>query len=189
MVNKYKSQFIIALIIVAILFILSIYIVFKLKDKNIEEVTLTTNISPSNSVIIYNDLPISDALGKNVKESSNNAGYVIIDIKNENDEDAKYQIYITKINPSDNHIKDNYIKYYLADENNNPLDGFNNNLIPSYNSFLYLNDKPSSKLLYKDRIKANSSKKIILRVWVSDSYPISDEKKDYSFKIGVRGLK
>lgn len=189
MLKKYKSQFIIALIIVAILFILSIYIVFKFKDKNKEEVTLAVNCSPSNSVIVYNNLPISDVLGKNIEESNKNAGYVTINIQNENEETVQYQVYITKTDQSGSHIKDNYVKYYLTDENNNPLKGFDNNLIPTYNDFLYLNDKPSSKLLYEDKIEANTSKKLFLRVWISDSYPIVEKENDYAFKIGVRGFK
>ena len=189
MLKKYKSQFIIALIIVAILFISSIYIIFKFKDNNIEEVTLAVNCSPSNSVIVYNNLPISDALGKKIEENDKNVGYVTLDIQNENDEAVKYQVYITKTDPSGNHIKDNYIKYYLTDENNSPVNGFEKNLIPTYNDFLYLRDKPSSKLLYEETIEANTSKKLILRVWVSDSYPISEQENDYAFKIGARGLK
>ncbi len=188
MFDKYKKQIIMAFLIVVILFILSIFVVITIKgnDKNIEK-KVFVKYSSSNRIVIDNSLPISDTLGKNIEESDKKQSYNVLSIKNENDEDVKYQIFVTMINPEGRHINGNYIKYYLTDENNVALDGFKNNFIPSYSSLLSLNDKPESKLLYTGKIKANSVKKVILRVWVSDSYAFGEDEESFNFNIGVRG--
>lgn len=187
--NKYKKQMICAFIIVIILFVLSIILISYVISNTPGKIDkkLSVNYTPSSSIKIDNSLPISDTLGKNITESNINQGYVEFTVKNDNDEDVNFQVFITKLNQEDEAIKGNYIKYYLTDNNNVPVDGFEKNLLPTYDNLYYLNDKPSSKLLYNGKIKANSRKKLILRVWVSDSYALSDTKDEFSFTIGVKG--
>lgn len=188
MFDKYKKQIIMAFLIVIILFIVSILIVIAIRNNDkYTEKKLSIDYSSSNRIIINNSLPISDTLGKNIEESDKKQNYNILSIKNDNNEDVKYQIYITKINPEGNHINGNFIKYYLTDENNVALEGFEKNFIPTYSSLLSLNDKPESKLLYTGKIKANSVEKVILRSWVSDSYALGESEQSFSFSIGVRG--
>ena len=108
MFDKYKKQIIMAFLIVVILFILSIFVVITIKgnDKNIEK-KVFVKYSSSNRIVIDNSLPISDTLGKNIEESDKKQSYNVLSIKNENDEDVKYQIFVTMINPEGRHINGN----------------------------------------------------------------------------------
>ena len=83
-------------------------------------------------------------------------------------------------------IRSNYIKLYLTDDKNNPLEGFENNKIKSYADLYALNDKPGSRLVYRGNLVSGSSKKFILRSWVSDSYVLSKNEEVFNYDIDVR---
>lgn len=189
MILKDRKQILIAFIIIIVLFVLSIIIALFLKPRNNVEKSkdgLSVSFDSTNVITINNKLPISDALGKKIEDSDNKQGFVDINISNFNLEDVDYQIYLTKEKVNSNMIEDNYIKFYLTDEVSNPLSGFDKNMIPSFNDFLILKDKPASKLLYEGTISGKSTNKLSLRVWVSDSYVLSDIDEEFSVKINVR---
>lgn len=145
---------------------------------------LTTDI-----IELTNKLPLSDDIGKNYTGTGMEKGiegYSEFTISNPNDRKVNYEIYITKMNVEKNEIKSNYIKLYLTDDQNNPLEGFENNKIKSYYDLYALSDKPGSRLLYKGSLVAGSSKKIILRSWISDTYGFSKTEEEFSFDIDVR---
>ena len=187
MVGINKKQIIIAFFIVLILFIISItgayYIKQNYNGSNTQNIT--ASFEDKKVIKLSNKLPISDALGKQIEESDDKQSYVVFTIKNESDSSASYEVFLTK-NESKLPIKENYIKFYLTDENNEPLKGFDTSLIPSYNDLTYLSNKPASKLLYKGVISGNSSSKLKLRVWVADTYALSDTTETVSFDIDVR---
>lgn len=188
MFEKYIKQIIMAFLIVAVCFCLSFYVTLYLRKhfNNTNTKNLIVNYDVSDSIKISNSLPISNALGKKIDESNEKQGYDEITIKNPNNSDVKYQIYLKRIKQDAESIDENYIKLYLTDDADNPLSGFEKNLIPTYYSLTYLNDKPDSKLLYRGVIKGNTSEKLKLRVWVADTYVITSNKKDFSFKIYVK---
>lgn len=184
MIFKNTKQIIIAFLIVLFFIILSVFITFMIKNNSIEKDNLDVSIDSKN-IIVTNELPISDVLGKKIVESDKNTGYATIKVKNKNNNNVKYQVFVTK-KQTNNLIKENYIKLYLSDSNSNAMEGFDSSLIPSFNDLRYLNDKPSSKLLYEGTIKGKETKKLVLRVWVSDSYALSDTLENFSFDINVR---
>lgn len=188
MFEKYIKQIIIAFLIVAVCFCLSFYTTLYLRKhfNTTNTKNLIINYNNSDSIKISNSLPISNALGKKIDESNEKQGYEEITIKNTNNKDVKYKIYLKKEKQDIEYIDENYIKLYLTDDKDNPLSGFEKNLIPTYYSLKYLSDKPDSKLLYNGVIKANTSEKLRLRVWVADTYAITSNKKDFSFKIYVK---
>lgn len=62
-------------------------------------------------------------------------------------------------------LEDKFIKVYLTDSNNTPLEGFNNT-VPVYSAFLNDSD---GKIIYSG-ILDDDNKKFRLRIWISDIY-------------------
>lgn len=188
MILENKKQMKLALFIVFILFILSIVIVLKLKPEDDSTNDISISYSNSGVVDVDNSLPISDALGKNISLDSNiesSQGIIEFSINNPNDKEVGYDIFLTK-EKLNNSIKENYVKLYLTNESNTAYDEFNKNAVPTYNDLLTLNDKPGSKLLYRGKILGNTEDKFVLRVWISDSYALTDNKENFKFNLKVR---
>lgn len=192
--NKNLKKYLKFLYLVCLLFF--IFIVFlsfvykKQKNYKISKNdSLVVEFENSNEFYIKNLLPVSDNLGRNFDNSDSEVGikgYTQFSIVNTVDYDIKYEIFLSKKETKKKQIKDNYIKVYLTDSSNNPLSGFENNRVPSYNELDYIADKPSSKLVYKGRIDKHSTKKFIMRSWLSDSYAIDKNEEEFIFFVNVR---
>ncbi len=138
---------------------------------------------------VNNKLPLSDEIGKNYSGTGMEKeieGYSKFVISNPNDRKVNYEVYITKLNTEKNEIRSDYIKLYLTDEKNNPLEGFENNKIKSYHDLYVLSDKPGSRLVYRGSLVSGATKTLILRSWVSDSYIFSKDEEIFNFDIDVR---
>lgn len=191
MVKKDEKQFALAILFILVLFLSSLlvaYFHFKDKDQVEKDKNVSTKFQSSSTINIKSILPISDELGKKLDGKGTEEGvqgYLEFSIKNEHNKDMNYEIFITEKDLKEE-IRANYIKFYLTDNVDNPLKGYEKNLIPSAADLLSLTDKPESKLLYKDTIKKKSSKKFKLRVWLADTYVVSDDENEYTFSVGVR---
>ena len=189
--NKHNMKYIIGLILGIIgLFILSIIIILICKKLFIAKVNENDVFISSNiyEVTIEDKLSVSDEFGKNIKEDNNHAfGYFEFDVFNNIDSNRNYEIYITE-KDNESEINPSYVKFYLTDDHDNFLNILNSTKIPVYSDLKYLEDKPSSKLLYSGSLKANETKKYKLRVWLSDSYVIENSNRSFIFEIGVRAV-
>lgn len=180
----------IAIAISIILFFVLIIIKFFYNTDD-ENYNISVSYERSNSVEIKTILPLSDTLGKNYdgkKLQDGILGYVVFSVENLSNERSKYEIFITKSKYNDKEIRGRYIKFYLTDYNDIALDGFNNNKIPTYNNLYILSNKPDSKLLYTSYLEGGESKQFKLRVWLSDTYILSNEEYNFLFDVGVRGV-
>lgn len=149
---------------------------------------LSVQYSSSNIVTIKNTLPISDTLGREFDGKGSDdgiEGYLEFTVKNVRNYTIPYDIILTKQYTYDDLISDNYIKFYLTDTKNQPLPGFEKNVLPTFYDLYYLTDKPSSKQLYQDTLAAGEEKTYRLRVWVSDQYTLSFQPEYFSFDVGV----
>ena len=191
MLKKNKKQVVLALLIVLCVFLVSILFVFfyfnrgKSEDKN---QLVSTSFKESQTIILKNTLPISDELGRNIDGVGTEEGiqgYVVMSIQNNTDKDVNYDIYITK-KEIEKEIKENYIKLYLTDEADNPLEGYEQNSVPTYNDMFSLVDFPAARLLYNGSLKGRENRKVVLRAWLSDSYAVSNEEKSFTFDVNVR---
>ncbi len=180
--------------IIVLLFILSVSIVILMKGVTssnaiVEEEDVTLNVN-SKVVIIKNILSVSDAFGKTITDD--NAGsyaYVDLDIHNNVSEGRNYELFITSSDNEKSVINPSYVKFYLTDDKDVPFSDYSLSKIPTYVDLEYIEDKPSSKVLYSGFLKAYDNQKMILRVWLSDNYVISmDEDKNFTFEIGVRAI-
>lgn len=188
MKNKYiKTIAIIFLSLLVIFFIIKI--VATMDDHKRRSYKLDIKFEKNSIVSLSNKLPISDEIGKNYDGTGMEraiAGYSEFTVSNINNDKVNYEIYLTKIHNNVNDIRSNYIKLYLTDENNNPIEGFDKKQQLSYYDLFALNDKPGSKLLFKDSLNALESKKFILRSWVSDTYILSNVTEDFDFEVYAR---
>ena len=183
--QSYKQYLIALLFLVAVL---GIFLYFRNHNQVNKEESVSTSYKDSKTVTIESILPISDELGKTIDGKGTEdgiQGYVELSITNNINKDIEYEIYIDK-KDLDKEISSNYIKFYLTDEADNPLEGYKQNSVPTYKDLLVLVDSPSSRLLYSDKLKAKETKKVILRVWLSDSYVVSNEINKFTFDINTK---
>ena len=186
--NKKKKYHLLILPILLLVALLCL-IIFYTKSLIVkDDRELSAKFEDTKVVTLKSILPISDTLGRNLDGKGTEdgvQGYVEFSIRNNSNKDAKYEIYIIP-KEVEKEIKGNYIKFYLTDNINNPVAGYEKNLLPTYNDLLSIVDKPEARLLYRDKIKAKEKKKFILRSWLSDSFGISDRDSEFSYEVGVR---
>ena len=150
---------------------------------------IDVRFNTSSVVQLTNKLPISDSIGKNYMGSGIEKGiaeYIEFTVSNPNKKKVKYEVYLTRDNNISNSIRSNYIKLYLTDSKDNPLDGFKTKRIKSYYDLYVFNNKPGSKLLYTGTLGAGKNKHLILRSWVADTYVLSDREETFGFSVSVR---
>lgn len=134
----------------------------------------------NNTINVVSSKPMSDSLGKSISDKDK---YYEFSVSNDYDKDINYEILLE---PIINTLDGKYIKFYLTDEANKPLFGFDKE-VPVFSQFED-SDLDGNKVLYKNTLKAKTDNKFILRVWVSDRYKVN-EKDDlsFSFKVDVKG--
>lgn len=187
---KKKSSFnlnIFLFTIIAVLLCVLVYFIFSTSKNNIDEADVMLYADLEN-VSIDNSLPVNDKFGKNISDNIS-GGYKKVDfeIVNVSSKSKTYQLYIKKNNLNTNEINNDFVKFYLTDDKNNPIGIFDNNKVPSYRNLSYIKDKADSKVLYSDKIDKYQRKKFIIRVWVTDNY-VSLSDNYFSFDIGVRSI-
>ncbi len=180
--------FVISFFCVVAMLIMITFIISR-DDKNLKYQNLDVVFSHSDILSIENKLPISDAIGKNYEGSGMEKGiegYTTFSITNPNKKKITYEIYMVRQKTKTNDIKSNYIKIYLTDDKNVPYKGFESKKIPSFYDFYVLKDKPGAKLLYRSTLKPKEEDKFKLRIWLADSYVLSQVKEEFSVDIDVR---
>lgn len=180
--KNYKK---ITIIVIVIVIFLSIVIgVLKIFSNTSGDIKI--KFDGSDKIKMVGRLPISDETGKTTNLASvdsNVLGHTKFTLSS--NKTTKYEIYLVKENTS-NPLDSNYLKFYLTDNYDKPLDGYDTNVIPSFNDLKVSVTLPENKILYSGTIKKGEMQYFNLRVWVSDSYIILREQQSFSFKIKVR---
>lgn len=173
-----KKSFIILVCICMIVF--SIYCFsIKLVDNNTGRVIVDVS---DLTLSINNQMPLSDKSGMSLDITDLDEGIIDeISFSVTADGDAKYDIYVTS---DDSDLK--YVKIYLTDGAGVPLPDYKKNVIPTYSSLRSLNDLPEGLSLYSGKLLDGDTKNFKLRIWLSDSYPMTLNKTDFIIKINVR---
>ena len=192
---KDKKQVMLALIVIVLLFVFFMllgYFYTSNRNNSKRAYVLEEHYVETNNVYLNSSFPVSDALGKVYKGDADDAKQVLKEFtyKNEYSTDINYQVYLKKNSKcsGNNEIGNEFVNLYLTDSNDNALNGFTNNKLPTYSSLSVIDDLPDSKLLYSGIIKSNSSMKLKLRAWVSDLYSLGNDNKCISFDIYVRSI-
>ena len=182
-----KSISIVLLSLIAVILIIAIFL--KIDEYKRKSYKIDVRFSDNDIVYLTNKLPISDEIGKNYNGTGVEKGiadYKEFTITNPNERKVSYEIYLTKVTNKVDDIRSSYVKLYLTDENNNPVEDFGSSKMLSYYDLPSLEDKLDSRLLYRGAIVSGGSKKFKLRSWIADTYIISNTEEDFSFDIDVR---
>ena len=197
---KNKNQIFYALIVIAVVSVISIsgvlYYKYDYSKKNSEKKVTNHNnvkldINGDKELYVNNTYPMSDKLGKDLDVLNVADGveaYLEFSVVNDTEEDQEYDLYITKSKDTNNEIKPDYIKIYLTDISGNPFEEYSRSMVPTFTYLNYISDLPSSKLLYNGTISSKSRRNFIIRVWVSDSYVSSLLKEEFKLELGVRSV-
>ena len=187
---KNNILFLLIIVIVIVLLIIAGFLYY-LRTKegtaiNENNVVLYSNIE---NITLKSGLSSSDKFGKSFSKNTNSSfGYLDFEIVNVCDTAQNYQIFVKKNYIEQNEINSNYIKFYLTDQDDYPIGEFDSNIVPSFNKLKYIEDKPSSKLLYSGKLDSYQNKRMRLRVWIAENYVSTDDDKVFSFDIGVRAV-
>ena len=168
---------------------LLILLFFVFRPKKFDDSSISINyLNGSQELVVSNSLPMTDVVGKSI--SLNNyklgtTGYLEFEIKSNVEDRIKYEIYLTKLERQIE-VPVKFVKVYLTDENNNPLEYFEESKIPTYYDLRLSDSDPSGKLIYSGYLKKNSSKKFVLRMWVADTYELTPEEIRFEAKLNVK---
>ena len=189
---KYRSKlfiFLVSLIgvfISAILFCLSIY--FSNNDKS---ATVVFSYSSNDLKLrIDNSSPITDELGKSIDIGDNhlkNASLKFsVSASMTGYEKIDYEIYAKEVNNL-NSISSDYVKLYLTESNTNrSLGSTVNSGITTFNKLRTSAIDPGAKRIYRGTLKKNEVQDFAIRMWLADTYTVSNEKRTFQINLYVK---
>ena len=180
----HKKHFLIVFIVVVILVFFLMLWKENLDHKN-NNTSIQVFSNYSSDISLRDGFPMNDTLGKNISFEEDNStvqGYYEFEINSE--EDTNYEIFAIE-KYYNRLIHPNYIKVYLTDENNNPIDGFDSLSVPTFYDLTVSSLNPAGRRLYYGHLKAGETKKYIFRSWVGDAYSISPVERNFGIKIFV----
>lgn len=182
------------LIVILIGVVFTAVFIFKYKYSSSRILTNSSNavsleFIEDNAISITNMLPVTDEVGKRIQSSGDDdgvQGYFDFVVKSNVKEKVNYEVYLTK-DDVNKEIESNYIKIYLTDSKTDAaLDGYNQNKIPTYFDLRVSSIDPSGRQIYTGSLENYSTKSFRLRMWLSDSYVISSEEKEFVVKVNVK---
>ncbi len=137
-----------------------------------------------NGILLEDTMPLDDEVGKKLEKKENFSGYFDFNVSANISENRKinYEISALPI-VSENELDPKYVKVYLTDQFDNPIDKND-----SVKTFEQLDDSTSNtkaKRLYYGSFDKTDSKKFRLRIWVSKDYPIDELKRKFQIKVNV----
>jgi hypothetical protein len=189
MMKKNKKQIIFALILVLCLFVL-LYLFVLIKNNGDKDTSdwISTSYKESSDITIKNILPISDQLGKTIDGKGTEKGiqgYVEFTVTNNLNKKVYYDIFLKK-NNREKEIKSNYIKLYLTDDADKPLVGVRNGVIPVFSDLKLSKNNPNLYFLASKMLDKGETSKLKLRAWLSDSYSVTNDSREFAFTIIVK---
>lgn len=177
-------------LLILILFVFFCYNFYQKKAKELGgKQYLNVRFETSDVIGITNRLPVSDAIGKiysDVQEIDESEGYVRFSIQNTSTRKIKYQIILTKQVVDGTELHEKFIKCYLTDENDVPMDGFREDKVLTYQDFKSVKSKESSKIIYSGSLLGESTQNLRLRLWLSDDYRLSDQLESFRVDVDVK---
>lgn len=135
--------------------------------------------SDINVINMPSALPVDDETGKNV---SSRDSYFEATISNNFKKKINYEILL---DPVYNEIDSKYIKVYLTDKFDEPLAGFEGEVLTLDK---FLDEETERFVIYQDTFLSDKdSLTFKLRVWLSEDFEVKDYSSAISFKVNVRG--
>ena len=179
-----------------ILFICSLVIIiisglmfcFSLYGKDSHKSIILTYMN-NKELKIDNSSPITEKLGKNItfNKGDYKTGYMEFSLSSNSgyEEVINYEICI--VNNSESELS-KYVKFYLTDyDTDKPVLNFDKN-IPTFLQLKKSKSLINGKSLYIGKLSGNETKRFRLRIWLDDSYTITDKSSYFAADMVVNVL-
>ena len=140
---------------------------------------------------IKNSLPITDQVGKTFPWDSTKKdvlGYMEFYVQADTlPYQHEYELYLTDVSSTFS-IDPDYIKIYLTDDNDVPINLINSNLVTSYSQLKVAKSDLAGKRLYAGFLGKGEIQKFKLRIWLADTYALIKDDREFSIKINLNTL-
>lgn len=152
-----------------------------------KEDALDVRFSHDPVVKISNQISLTDAVGKNISIQSYKdgvVGYVDFEVNSKVSKTVSYEVYLTKENLS-LEVPAKFVKVYLTNQNDELLSNDDSKILTYYDLRLSSVDA-GGKLLYSGKLAGEKQQKFRLRMWVADTYELTNESRKFISKINVK---
>lgn len=189
--SRYFNKNIFLFVMSIVFFFLVIIVIGLTKDKfnsNSNSVSLTG----TNSIHISNKLPLTDESGRtldasNVDDDILNEISFSVESTGDKKIASNYEVYLES-DENDDTIDPNYVKVYLTDGDGKAFKDYSGNEVMTYRNLRVSKSSASGKLLYSGTIFGNQKQEFKLRIWLDETYFLSDTKKEFNGIIKVKKL-
>ncbi|MEE0014677.1 MAG: hypothetical protein UE699_03175 [Bacilli bacterium] len=180
------------LFVMSIVFFFLVIIVIGLTKDKFNSNSNSVSLTGTNSIHISNKLPLTDESGRTL-DASNVDDDILneISFSVESTGDTKiasnYEVYLES-DENDDTIDPNYVKVYLTDGDGKAFKDYSGNEVMTYRNLRVSKSSASGKLLYSGTIFGNQKQEFKLRLWLDETYFLSDTKKEFNGIIKVKKL-
>ena len=180
------------LFVMSIVFFFLVIIVIGLTKDKFNSNSNSVSLTGTNSIHISNKLPLTDESGRTL-DASNVADDILNEIAfsvestGDKNISSNYEVYLES-DENDDTIDPNYVKVYLTDGDGKAFKDYSGNEVMTYRNLRVSKSSASGKLLYSGTIFGNQKQEFKLRLWLDETYFLSDTKKEFNGIIKVKKL-
>lgn len=180
------------LFVMSIVFFFLIIIVIVLTKDKLKSNSNSVSLTGTNSIHISNKLPLTDESGRtldasNVDDDILNEISFSVESTGDKKIASNYEVYLES-EENDDTIDPNYVKVYLTDRDGKAFKDYSGNEVMTYRNLRVSKSSASGKLLYSGTIFGNQKQEFKLRIWLDETYFLSDTKKEFNGIIKVKKL-
>ena len=180
------------LFVMSIVFFFLVIIVIGLTKDKFNSNSNSVSLTGTNSIHIYNKLPLTDEYGRtldasNVDDDILNEIAFSVESTGDKNISSNYEVYLES-DENDDTIDPNYVKVYLTDGDGKAFKDYSGNEVMTYRNLRVSKSSASGKLLYSGTIFGNQKQEFKLRLWLDETYFLSDTKKEFNGIIKVKKL-
>ena len=180
------------LFVMSIVFFFLVIIVIGLTKDKFNSNSNSVSLTGTNSIHISNKLPLTDESGRTLDASNVDddiLNEIAFSVKSTGDKNisSNYEVYLES-DENDDTIDPNYVKVYLTDGDGKAFKDYSGNEVMTYRNLRVSKSSASGKLLYSGTIFGNQKQEFKLRLWLDETYFLSDTKKEFNGIIKVKKL-
>ena len=180
------------LFVMSIVFFFLVIIVIGLTKDKFNSNSNSVSLTGTNSIHISNKLPLTDESGRtldasNVDDDILNEIAFSVESTGDKNISSNYEVYLES-DKNDDTIDPNYVKVYLTDGDGKAFKDYSGNEVMTYRNLRVSKSSASGKLLYSGTIFGNQKQEFKLRLWLDETYFLSDTKKEFNGIIKVKKL-
>ena len=180
------------LFVMSIVFFFLVIIVIGLTKDKFNSNSNSVSLTGTNSIHISNKLPLTDESGRtldasNVDDDILNEIAFSVESTGDRNISSNYEVYLES-DENDDTIEPNYVKVYLTDGDGKAFKDYSGNEVMTYRNLRVSKSSASGKLLYSGTIFGNQKQEFKLRLWLDETYFLSDTKKEFNGIIKVKKL-